>query len=86
MSTSNLSVDERETILDLIYQERTHSQMLRPVAITRVDECDFFRNHNNSYEGFFIDVQYADGRYEIWFVVDIRGGLSDDDWFIQKIR
>lgn len=66
--------------------QKTHPRKLRPTALTRATECQFFRMYNNLYDGYFADVQYADGRYELWFVVDLRSECLDDDWYIQKIR
>lgn len=81
-----MEVAEKMEVLELIYQEATHPRKLRPVALTKETECFFFRSYDNRFDGYFVDVQYADGLYEIWFVVDVRGGLADYDWYVQKIR
>ena len=74
----------KDEVLPLITEESTREHA-HPQAITRVQQTLFFRNHNNMYDGWFIDVQYSDGMYEIWFVVDLRAGYSGDDWWLEKI-
>lgn len=85
-----LTTEEKNEIMQLIYTDHEPGPYnplhLRPVAITRVDQTRFFPWHNNTYEGYFIDVQYASGLYEVWFVVDVSGGLSDVRWFLERIR
>lgn len=76
----------KNELLPLIAVEKTHVKGLYPVAIGKVQQTHFFDMYMNSYDGWFIDVQYYDGLWEIWFVVDIRGGYSDDDWFLEKVR
>lgn len=73
---------EKQAVAKLIEQEQR-----RPgtPTIERVKETRFFDAHNNTFDGYFVWVKYPDGVYEIFFVVDIRGGLSDDDWFIESI-
>lgn len=83
-----LPTADKNEIMELIYTDHDikNPNKLRPVAITQVQGSNFFPWHNNTYDGYFIDVQYANGLYEIWFAVDVRGGLSDNRWFLERIR
>lgn len=75
----------KNLITPLIAAEKTHPKGLYPIAIWKVVETDLFRRYYNTFDGWFVWVQYYDGLFEIWFVVDVRGGLSDDDWYLEKI-
>lgn len=57
----------------------------KPATIDKVEECDFFNSHNNTFEGYYAWIKYSDGRWEIWFIVDMRSSIAADDWFIEKI-
>lgn len=75
----------RNFFLTLIAKEETHPKKLYPTVIWKIIETRFFTLHHNRYEGYFVWVQYADGLFEIWLIVDIRSGFSDNDWHLEKI-
>lgn len=87
---NELSTAAKNEIIELIHTEfkptTFNPQNLRPLAITRVQRTEFFPNYNNTYEGYFLDVKYASGLYEIWFAVNLEGSLADDKWFLERIR
>ena len=58
-----------------------------PVEIRDVQPTDFFNWYNNTYDGWFITVRDSKTKQLFWlyFVVDLRGGTSDNDWFVEKI-
>ncbi len=75
----------KNEILPLIAERQTHPKKLYPLAIWKVVETDLFDRYYNIFDGWFVWVQYNDGLFEIWFVVDVGGGLSGDDWYLEKI-
>lgn len=82
-----LPTADKNEIMELIYTDHdiTNKNKLRPVAITNIQGSNFFPWHNNTYDGYFFDVNYID-HTELWFAVDVRGGLSDNSWFLERIR
>ncbi len=75
----------REILLPLIAEESTREQA-HPQAITKIVETRFFSSYNNLFDGWFLDVKYSDGIYEIWFVVDLRSECLDEEWFLENVR
>ena len=82
---SSLLPTEINEITQLIWIEKTNSHGLRPYAVVEIDEARFFDYHDNRYSGYFVKAHYNDNSIEIWFVVDLQGGLSDDNWHLEKI-
>lgn len=84
-----LPTDDKNEIMELIYKDhqagKFNPQNLRPVAITDVQGTEFFPWYNNTWEGYFLTVQYANGLFELWFAVDLHGGDCDDRWFLERI-
>lgn len=54
-------------------------------TIKRVEEAAFFGWHDNQFEGYFVWVCYPTGIWEIYFVVDLRSSVSDNQWHVEKI-
>lgn len=81
-----------QELMEKIYQDYntsnkwyTATNTYRPVSISDIEGCDFFPHHNNTFEGWFCRVNYFDGSFERYFIVDVSGSLSDDDWYIERI-
>lgn len=81
-----LPVGAKNEIMQLIYTEFDigNKNKLRPVAITDIQGTEFFPQHNNRYDGYFLEVSYVDHQ-EIWFAVDVSGE-TDYNWFLERIR
>lgn len=71
----------KNEIMQLIYTE--WKRPLRPLAVFQERELDFFNSYLNTYQGWVCHVSYVTGTIEVWLVVDISGGLSDDDWHLE---
>lgn len=56
-----------------------------PATVMRTERVNFFKAHYNRCEGWFVWVQFPNGLWEIWFVVDTSGLLCDDNWHLEKI-
>ena len=54
-----------------------------PVKIQKVVGSDYDRC-DSSFTGYFVWVSYGNGRWEIWFVVDVSQN-GDYKWFVEKI-
>lgn len=70
---------EKQHIMNLIFGEKGG---LRPTALSHIQETRFFRNYNNTYSGYFLQVHYVD-HVERWFFVRLE--YEDDPWWGEQI-
>jgi len=73
---------DKQLIMNMIFQDHLGYKLM-PTAITYAKRCQFFRNCCNNFDGWFINVAYADGFNQLWFVV--CGDCGEDDWHLEKI-
>ena len=82
----DIGLELRQEIMNVIYEDYCKlNGKLRPVSISDIQGAQFFPWHNNTFEGWFVRVNYADNTFERWFVVDTSGSLSYNDWFVERI-
>lgn len=72
---------DKQEIMGLIYEQQGG---LRPISLSDITEVRFFPWHNNTYQGWFVRANYVQTS-EMWFIVDLRGSASDNDWWLEII-
>lgn len=63
-------------------------QRKEPRDISIRSTIEFFRTHNNVYEGWVVEAEYDfhPNKYtELWLIVDLRNSSSDEEFYSQYI-
>ena len=84
--TQELTQREKQEVLQLITAQATHPLKWHPIAIVDDYATQFFNYHYNTFDAWFVTVRYHDGLHELWWVVNIAAGYSDDDWYLENIH
>jgi len=70
-----------QEILAVLYEEQCIPQKKpRPVTLTDIRKCQFFRMYNNRFIGWFVTVIFFNRPAERWFAV-----LTDEDWHLERV-